>query len=171
MVGFADLTLHNPRAFIWDSAHGTRNLNDLTVAPPNFILDWATKINDEGWIVGIGHYGPNWGSSRGFVLVPSQDPLSDVGATSLPFRPELRLRPNPVLNQLTLQLDLADPGPARISIFDVAGREIGLVLEGSLPAGERTLSWRAAPGMPGGVYYARLTTSHGTRSERFVLLR
>jgi hypothetical protein len=46
-----------------DCRGGMRDLNDLTVAPPGFILDWALKINEHGVIIGIGHYGPGWGSS------------------------------------------------------------------------------------------------------------
>jgi probable HAF family extracellular repeat protein len=58
------------RAFIWQAELGMRDLNQLTVAAPGFILDSASKINDNGWIVGYGHFGPGWGTARGFVLKP-----------------------------------------------------------------------------------------------------
>ncbi|MEX2218120.1 MAG: hypothetical protein WD749_05115 [Phycisphaerales bacterium] len=57
-------------AFIWDEANGMRDLNALTTPEPGFILDEASKINDSGWIVGYGHFGPGWGTARGFVLRP-----------------------------------------------------------------------------------------------------
>ena len=69
VVGWSDISPQTPRAFVWDAQHGMRNLNDLVVTPPNFILDWAVKINDQGWIIGIGH--SYWGTSRGFVLKPA----------------------------------------------------------------------------------------------------
>jgi probable HAF family extracellular repeat protein len=61
-------------AFIWDAQRGIRDLHDLTVVPLNFILDEASKINDNGWIVGFGHFGPGWATSRGFVLKPLAPP-------------------------------------------------------------------------------------------------
>jgi len=57
-------------AFVWDAQNGMRDLNDLTTLPPGFILDRAHRINDNGWIVGYGHFGPGWATSRGFVLKP-----------------------------------------------------------------------------------------------------
>jgi probable HAF family extracellular repeat protein len=71
VVGRANVSPSGPyRAFIWDQASGMRDLNTLAVLPANFILDAAAKINDHGWIVGYGHFGPGWGTARGFVLKP-----------------------------------------------------------------------------------------------------
>jgi hypothetical protein len=50
--------------------NGMRNLDNLVDAPGTFTLDWGVEIHETGWIVGIGHYGPGWGTSRGFVLDP-----------------------------------------------------------------------------------------------------
>ena len=59
-------------AFVWDAAHGIRDLNSLTAGvPQGFILDRALKVNDRGWIVGDGHYGPGWSTSIAFVLRPA----------------------------------------------------------------------------------------------------
>ena len=35
-----------------------------------FILDRAVSISNSGNIAGYGHFGPGFGTSRGFVLVP-----------------------------------------------------------------------------------------------------
>jgi len=74
VVGYAQFTPGQSgpfRGFVWDPQRGTRDLNSLTEGiPSGFIIDRALKINDAGWIVGDGHYGPNWGSSRSFVLKP-----------------------------------------------------------------------------------------------------
>jgi hypothetical protein len=64
----ASVTFHG---FVWDAQRGIRDLNALVQgAPADFIIDRALKINDQGWIVGDGHFGPAWGSSRAFVLRP-----------------------------------------------------------------------------------------------------
>jgi hypothetical protein len=80
VVGYA---MHDPNStvslhgFVWDRDHGVRDLNSLVAGmPAGFIIDRALKINEQGWIVGDGHYGPAWGTSRAFVLRPHQQPSS-----------------------------------------------------------------------------------------------
>ena len=73
---FASVNNHNQavgssasRAVIWEDARGTRDLNDLTQSPRGFTIDAAKEINDNGWIIGSGHYGV-WSPERAVVLVP-----------------------------------------------------------------------------------------------------
>jgi probable HAF family extracellular repeat protein len=73
VVGYAEVGPGQTpvHAFVWNAQHGIRDLNTAAQGiPAGFILDRALKINEQGWIVGDGHYGPNWGSSRAFVLRP-----------------------------------------------------------------------------------------------------
>ena len=170
VVGFADLTLHSPRAFVWDQLHGMRNLNDLVTAPPNFILDWAIKVNDAGWIVGIGHYGPAWGTSRGFVLRPLAV-SAGIGDPVAAPTPTLAILANPVTDRLVMRVSLPETGHARLSIFDVTGRSVVRVLDESLASGQRLVSWSFHGSQPAGVYYARLEAPGFTDTQRFVLVR
>jgi probable HAF family extracellular repeat protein len=171
VVGWADLTLHNPRAFVWDAENGMRNLNDLVNAPENFILDWAIKINDQGWIIGIGHYGPYWGSARGFVLKPSAGASTSVIGNQREDAFGLHLLPNPVTNRLVVEFSLPGEGAARISVVDVTGREVARLVDQVVPAGARRVSWEPNAGHASGVYYVRLETSGQAQSKQFVLLR
>ncbi|MES4792715.1 MAG: hypothetical protein C4321_06730, partial [Chloroflexota bacterium] len=65
---------NNFRAFIWDSADGTRDLNDLIPANSGWVLEQARGINDNGEIVGTGTLN---GEPRAFLLRP----LSGTTAT------------------------------------------------------------------------------------------
>jgi hypothetical protein len=56
------------RAFIWDKAHGMRDLNTLIRANSGWKLEAATSINDRGEIVGWGDYGET--ENAGFLLLP-----------------------------------------------------------------------------------------------------
>jgi hypothetical protein len=63
------------RAFVWDKAHGLRDLNALVGANSGWNLEVATSINDRGEIVGWGDHGGT--ENAGFLLVP-------VGAQKVP---------------------------------------------------------------------------------------
>lgn len=56
------------RAFIWDKAHGLRDLNMLIGANSGWKLEAATSINDRGEIVGWGDHGEI--ENAGFLLLP-----------------------------------------------------------------------------------------------------
>ncbi len=170
VVGFADLTPYSPRAFVWDEQHGTRNLNDLVEAPANFILDWALKVNDQGTIVGIGHYGPAWGTSRGYVLIPRSASTSVVASVgSGPAA--MRLAPNPVTDRLTVEFELASEGDARVTVFDVTGRERARLLDHRVPAGRQVVSWSPDATQAAGVYFVRVESGGKVESKQFILVR
>jgi probable HAF family extracellular repeat protein len=171
VVGFNNIASVTPRAFVWDTQNGMRNLNDLVTAPPNFILDWAVKINDAGWIVGIGHYGPNWGTSRGFVLRPIPDVATGVDLGAEPARPSVRLLANPVSERLDARFTLARDGAARVSVYDLAGRRLTTLRDGRIAAGEHSLSWTPPRSQASGVYVLRVESEQGAASSRFVLVR
>lgn len=59
------------KSFVWDPVNGMRLLEALVDEPTNFMLENANAINDNGWIVGSGHFGPGWATQRGFVLKPN----------------------------------------------------------------------------------------------------
>jgi len=56
-------------AFLFDTEHGARDLNDLIHPQSGLTLSFARDINDAGQIVGSGELN---GQKRGFVLNPSQ---------------------------------------------------------------------------------------------------
>jgi uncharacterized membrane protein len=68
VVGSIYTTIATQLAFVYDAAHGVRDLNALTTAPAGFTLMSATAVNDQGWIVGIGYGGG--GMYKAFVLKP-----------------------------------------------------------------------------------------------------
>lgn len=170
VVGYALNGSTDWRAFIWDAERGMVDLNDLVEAPPDFILDWAVKINDLGWIVGIGHYGPGWGTSRGYVLRPARAGAPDP--RGIASRLDLQVSPNPSPGAVTMRLGLAASDRVRMRIFDASGREIARVLDADLPAGVHSVSWTAASDLASGLYYARLEgSSTGNAVRRLILLR
>jgi len=92
--------------------------------------------------------------------------------------PGIRLtrgRPNPFLGTTTLSLVVPEDSVARVTVHDVAGRRVAVLLDGRLPAGRHALAWDGtdAGGRPvsAGVYFVRAETPSGTVGRRVVRLR
>ncbi len=98
--------------------------------------------------------------------------LSAAGAAVL-SRPQLAIRPNPMRATASISFTLAAAGAARVSIVDVAGREIALVDESARGAGTHTVAWDGVTNglpAPAGIYFARVATDAGVLSEKLIRL-
>lgn len=87
----------------------------------------------------------------------------------------LSFAPNPARGPVDIRFSLAEPGPAELEVFDVAGRRVAALHDGWLGSGAHTLRWdgRDAGGAlaPPGAYRARLRTTAGQASRAFVRIR
>lgn len=86
-------------------------------------------------------------------------------------------RPNPFGRTTTISFDVRAPAPTRISlaVYDVAGRRVRTLLEGTVLPGTHDVTWdgrdeRAHP-VASGVYFCRLEQGGAVRSSKIVLLR
>jgi hypothetical protein len=87
----------------------------------------------------------------------------------------LRAAPNPLTADGSIHFTLREPGPAALELFDVQGRRLAVLFEGTLGAGDHTVPL-AAEAIPGrrlarAVVFARLRTREGIAVTRVVLLR
>ena len=110
------------------------------------------------------------------VVIVSPDPVSVPGgviATRTGF--VAAASPNPARSQAVLRFALARGSNASLRIFDVNGRIVASLLEGTLSAGEYSRSWdgRTQQGAraAAGVYLARLDADGTHSSTRIVLQR
>ncbi len=98
------------------------------------------------------------------VTTPKWAPLETAltGAVPNPFRGETRIR-----------FSLARPGPAKLVIYDVAGRAVASLVDGPLPAGDHSVLWdgRTSTGRAAsGIYFARFDAVSKRQTERIVFL-
>jgi hypothetical protein len=77
---------------------------------------------------------------------------------------------NPSRGPAALRLHVPALGPVRLRVFDALGREVAALLDGALPAGERTVRWDAR-GLPAGGYLARLEAGGEVVTARLTLVR
>ena len=173
VVGRAEVADFVWHAFTWDAAHGMRDLNALATPPAGFILDRALGINERGWIVGDGHFGPNWSSSQAFVLIPRGD--AALAVTPGPSALRLRLSPNPTAGTTTIEYALAAPGAARIGVYDLGGRRVAELDQPMREAGVHSARWdgrdRAGRPVPSGAYVVRLEAPGGSTTRMLAVVR
>ena len=65
---------------------------------------------------------------------------------------------------------LVEAAPVQLTVFDVVGRRVAVLVDGHRPPGSHLVSWEAA-GQPSGVYFYRLITPDRVVTARTVLLR
>jgi hypothetical protein len=83
--------------------------------------------------------------------------------------------PNPFNPQTTIRFELPEAGPARLSVFDVAGRLVRELVEADLSAGSHDVVWdgrdAAGRGVSSGSYLARLEFGGKVETMRMGLVR
>jgi hypothetical protein len=104
-----------------------------------------------------------------FRIIRPQGP-SAVPPAALAAKPGLRVLPNPSDGAIRFSFDLPAAGWTRLEVYDVEGRWIATVVDGELPAGERTVEW-PGKGISAGAYFAVLRVPDRTETLRFVRRR
>lgn len=83
--------------------------------------------------------------------------------------------PNPFAHSTELRFELRSSSRVALSVYDVTGRMIATIANGSYGAGPHAVSWNGLDGsgrrVPSGVYFARLQADTFHRTQRLVLLR
>lgn len=109
----------------------------------NVALSWA-RVSYPDVVVGV----------PGDPGIPPTDPSEDAPKV------QVEIAPNPSNFGAVISFVLADPGPVKLSIFDLAGRKVRSLIDGNLERGEQRVRWdgldkRGAP-VSSGVYLCRL---------------
>ncbi len=87
----------------------------------------------------------------------------------------LRAWPNPARTDVALTLQLARPQHASLSIQDLTGRRVRLLVEGNLESGARTLHWDLRDdrgrNVAAGLYFIRMSGADRSSTTRLVVCR
>ncbi len=79
-----------------------------------------------------------------------------------------RAVPNPASGRVRIGFGLGLDGSARLEIFDVGGKRVGLLVDGLLEAGTYTVEWETWS-VGAGVYWLRLTSGDWSATERVIV--
>jgi hypothetical protein len=112
----------------------------------------------------------NVGRARNIYLNGGQVAV-ERGDEETPLRFELfQNYPNPFNPSTTIRFTLSHSGFARLTVYDILGREIATLLAAELPAGVHTVRWDAS-NHPSGIYFYRLESGSFVETQRLILLR
>jgi len=97
--------------------------------------------------------------------------VTSVDEASLPAAVELLQNyPNPFNPSTNIRYRISDIRHLKLSVHDLLGREVAVLVDGTMPAGEHSVTWNAT-GLAGGVYYCRMQTATMTATRKLLLLR
>ena len=79
--------------------------------------------------------------------------------------------PNPAQGQVTFTLGLDESTPVRVVMYDLLGRQVATLYEGTPRAGELTKVETALPPLPSGRYFLRLESGSRTAIQSLTIIR
>lgn len=88
----------------------------------------------------------------------------------LPTEIALTAYPNPFNPELTVRYDLPSAGQVTVQVFDILGRQVAELVNGTLQAGHHEVTWDAAT-HASGLYLLRMNTPQGSVTQKAMLLR
>jgi len=116
-------------------------------------------------------------SGRRFTQIYKPDSISSVNENDfIPNTNKLYQNyPNPFNPTTTVEFNLTESEEVSIRIYDILGKEIKLLLEGNLPAGEYSIQWFGKDDegniLSGGIYFIQMTAGNYRQSIKSVLLK
>ena len=78
--------------------------------------------------------------------------------------------PNPFNPVTTIQFALPKSSPVKLGIYDITGREVAVLVNGSLPAGYHSVQWDAR-NVSSGMYIYRITAGSFTQTKRMTIIK
>lgn len=119
---------------------------------------------------GVGWYPSSlFGLTGDWILRANVEVVSTDSPSAGPARRALTLAPNPFNPATEVSLDLPAPGAVTIRIYDMRGREVDSLLEGTfLPAGRHSIPYHAS--LASGVYVMRVTSGNWAESTKFTVV-
>jgi hypothetical protein len=132
----------------------------------------ATNDSDGIWPSGANTVNPSGGATE--IVLTSSDVLLITGVTDFKNHPgEFALyqnNPNPFNPATKIGYRLQTAGHIKLSVYNVIGQEIAVLVNEEEPAGMHTVIWNAN-NIPSGVYFARLQSKTDIIVKKMLLTK
>ena len=130
----------------------------------------ASDNYDDVYIDAIEFRGTTAVGAGGFVEKPEEPGRDMIEETPKAVFGIEQNFPNPFNPVTTIRFSLEREGYTRLDVYDVSGRLVTTLVNGTMPAGSHEVTWNAA-GVASGVYFSRLTQGTKSIMNKMVLLR
>ncbi len=149
--------------------------NTITATP----YSATRKQGEEGTALSItlNVSGESAGKSRvltgSFAEAPAEDVLALASEDNLEQPEQFVLGanyPNPFNPTTSIRFTLSEQAQVQLTVYDMLGRQVRMLLDASVPAGENEVMFDAA-GLPTGTYLYRLTTPQGSMTRKMLLVK
>ena len=140
---------------------------------PNSPLTVFDGMNVEGdWVLTVtDNAGADTGGLDGWAIIVTED-LNTSGPNGPVAREaSLRVLPNPMSTSGSVELIVPVAQDVRVAVYDMLGREVMVIFEGSLDASQRALISVAAGRLNAGSYVVRAVGETFERIERVTIAR
>ncbi len=104
------------------------------------------------------------------VWSSDEQPETVAAATAVPEAFALAAFPNPFRETATLRLDVPAATPVRLTVYDVLGRAVAVLVDEELEAGSHALAFTGRS-LPSGVYLLRMEAGSFVATQRLTLVR
>ena len=173
-----DVALRGDHAYVADRAGGLQVIDLSDLARPRLLgaletpgLAYSVALTDRYAFLADQGNGLEvaWLQCEPLAAIDGDDP----GRIPAPLG--LHVQPNPFNPRISFRFRLPQAGRAVLTIYDMRGARVATLVDADLPAGEQDLTWTGigqdGTPAPSGVYFARLGTPMGGRTEKVTLVR
>jgi len=89
---------------------------------------------------------------------------------TLPPKVLIHSWPNPFNSRVSIQCEIPIAGEAKVSIFNILGQEVVVLIDGHVNAGRHDIQWNASE-VPSGIYFAIVGTGNTTKASKLILVK
>ena len=79
--------------------------------------------------------------------------------------------PNPFSNVTNINFSIASSEYVMVSVHDMTGREVAVLAEEEMIAGDHQISWEVSSEVPNGIYFCTIRTGESTLTQKVMLSR
>jgi hypothetical protein len=111
-------------------------------------------------------------AGKGSAVIGTPGPIEiTAGAPSVPAAFALRQNyPNPFNPSTTISFDLPEPSAVRLTVYDMLGRRVAVLVDGVSEAGTHTVGFDAT-GHPSGLYFYKLDAGRFSDTRKMMIMK
>jgi len=129
---------------------------------------WLNYINSSSVLVRFNFIEASAGYGNNF-FIDLIDFTAPVGINELTKSFGLSLYPNPSSSETTLRFNLQTTSAVKISLLDVLGKEVKIIANQTLAAGEQNFSVNSDEALSKGIYFVNLNVNGAIMSQKLVI--